>query len=136
MRSLFQIVIKNGLRFHHGRGHALSYNGFEALALVLVIEWIVAQVCRLIAASLRLGRIAEASFLGSETCLRLEEGEGGCADGWAEGFEDRRSCESGQSIGSFAKLKKRKSSIPVPRTLRDGRWRLIMSVVAALVSVA
>lgn len=42
----------------------------------------------------------------------------------------------GQSIWSFAKIKKRKSSIPVPRTLRDGRWRLIMSVVAALVSVA
>lgn len=44
--------------------------------------------------------------------------------------------KSVQSIGSFAKFKEQESTIPVPRTLRDGRWRLIMSVVAALVSVA
>lgn len=42
----------------------------------------------------------------------------------------------GQSIVSLTKLEERESSIPVPRTLRDGRWRLIMCVVAALVSVA
>lgn len=95
LRLLFQIVIEDRLRFHHGRGHALSYDGFEVLAFVLVVKWIVAQVCRLIAAGLRLGRFAEASFLGGETCLRVEEGEGGCADGWAEGFEDRRSCKIG-----------------------------------------
>lgn len=41
-----------------------------------------------------------------------------------------------QSMGSIGESKELEGSIPVPRTLRDGRWRLIMDVIAAWVGCA
>lgn len=64
----------------------------------------------------------------------MEEGQRGCEEGWAEGFQDRRSWKKSVNGVVCTVYEMREGYEPVPRTLRDGRWRLIMDVVAALVS--
>lgn len=96
--DLAELVLEYGRRVQHSLRHASAQLRLDFFALLRFVGFgtqaFAVQILGLVPACHLPGFIIDARFSigGRRPHLRLQKVKGGCCEGWAEGFEDRRSC--------------------------------------------